>query len=259
MKRIAPIPTFIFATMLLLVSQQSAALGSSAKPIGPPTTGLASQNTQTLNPGEATMTFVARYRQVTFEQLVAYALSGEKALVIFDGRVLFHIERSVESIITVGQGGAVVRTDLLPEKLDESKLVTVYGTTNGMINITVDGQLNRLPYVYHAIVRQSDRSDATATIRLTSTRRAITFTPRPVTRAARTPRPTAQRQVVPTRTLRPTNPPAPTSPPPDAGCPGLSYTCSQLTCAQAYACLRAGNGRLDSDHDGIPCESKCGG
>ncbi|MDL1924360.1 hypothetical protein FBQ95_17285 [Chloroflexi bacterium CFX3] len=40
-------------------------------------------------------------------------------------------------------------------------------------------------------------------------------------------------------------------------CPSLSYTCAQLTCAQAYACLAAGNTKLDRDRDGIPCESKC--
>jgi len=43
------------------------------------------------------------------------------------------------------------------------------------------------------------------------------------------------------------------------GCPGMSFTCSQLTCAQAYACLAAGNRGLDRDHDGVPCESVCPG
>lgn len=47
--------------------------------------------------------------------------------------------------------------------------------------------------------------------------------------------------------------------PPQVSCPSLSYTCSQLTCSQAYACLNAGNGRLDRDNDGIPCEAVCGG
>lgn len=42
-----------------------------------------------------------------------------------------------------------------------------------------------------------------------------------------------------------------------ASCPGSGYTCSQLTCAQAYACLAAGNTSLDRDGDGIPCESQC--
>lgn len=53
---------------------------------------------------------------------------------------------------------------------------------------------------------------------------------------------------------------APISLPPVAGgggCPSLSATCGQLTCDQAYACLAAGNGRLDRDNDGIPCESVC--
>jgi uncharacterized protein YraI len=40
-------------------------------------------------------------------------------------------------------------------------------------------------------------------------------------------------------------------------CPGFSYTCKQLTCEQARACLAAGNNALDRDGDGIPCESKC--
>lgn len=43
------------------------------------------------------------------------------------------------------------------------------------------------------------------------------------------------------------------------GCPNMSATCSQLTCDQARACLAAGNGRLDKDGDGKPCESQCGG
>lgn len=44
-----------------------------------------------------------------------------------------------------------------------------------------------------------------------------------------------------------------------ASCGGAN-TCSQMaSCEQAYACLNAGNGRLDRDKDGIPCESICGG
>jgi hypothetical protein len=51
----------------------------------------------------------------------------------------------------------------------------------------------------------------------------------------------------------------PISLPPQGGgsCPSLSATCSQLTCDQAYACLAAGNSRLDGDGDGVPCESIC--
>lgn len=56
---------------------------------------------------------------------------------------------------------------------------------------------------------------------------------------------------------QPTQPPAP--PPSGASCPGFGYTCSQLTCEQAYACLAAGNGKLDRDNDGKPCETQCGG
>lgn len=40
-------------------------------------------------------------------------------------------------------------------------------------------------------------------------------------------------------------------------CPGLALTCGQLTCDQAFACLAAGNNRLDSDGNGVPCESIC--
>lgn len=40
-------------------------------------------------------------------------------------------------------------------------------------------------------------------------------------------------------------------------CPSLTATCSELTCAQAYACLAAGNTSLDQDQDGIPCENIC--
>lgn len=42
-------------------------------------------------------------------------------------------------------------------------------------------------------------------------------------------------------------------------CPDITATCSHLTCAQAYACLAAGHGGLDRDHDGVPCESVCSG
>ena len=42
-------------------------------------------------------------------------------------------------------------------------------------------------------------------------------------------------------------------------CPNTGATCSVLTCDQAYACLRAGNGKLDRDKDGVPCESVCPG
>ena len=52
----------------------------------------------------------------------------------------------------------------------------------------------------------------------------------------------------------PSNPPASSD-----GCPGRSLTCASLTCAQAYACLRAGNRSLDRDRDGVPCESICPG
>lgn len=43
------------------------------------------------------------------------------------------------------------------------------------------------------------------------------------------------------------------------GCGGAT-TCGQMaSCEQAYACLNAGNGRLDRDNDGVPCESICPG
>lgn len=38
-------------------------------------------------------------------------------------------------------------------------------------------------------------------------------------------------------------------------CPSLALTCSQLfSCAEAVACLQAGNFSLDGDNDGFPCE-----
>ena len=92
------------------------------------------------------------------------------------------------------------------------------------------------------------------TVTPTNPRRAITFTPRPITRAAVTrppAQPTAQQQVAPTK------PPAPTKA--QAACPSTSYNCSQLICAQAYACLAAGARHLDRDGDGKPCEAQCGG
>ncbi|MBE0689705.1 MAG: excalibur calcium-binding domain-containing protein [Anaerolineae bacterium] len=51
----------------------------------------------------------------------------------------------------------------------------------------------------------------------------------------------------------------PSQPNQSSTCPSLDYTCPQLTCAQAYACLLAGNRGLDRDHDGVPCESVCPG
>jgi len=50
-----------------------------------------------------------------------------------------------------------------------------------------------------------------------------------------------------------------TSAPNAPQCPGFQFTCSQLTCEQAYACMNAGAGDLDRDKDGIPCEAVCGG
>lgn len=71
----------------------------------------------------------------------------------------------------------------------------------------------------------------------------------------------------PTFTPLPSSTPVPTTVPilistpvpqqPAAGCPDVHATCSQLTCAQAYACLAAGNTKLDADKDGMPCESIC--
>ncbi|MCL4248086.1 MAG: excalibur calcium-binding domain-containing protein [Anaerolineae bacterium] len=51
----------------------------------------------------------------------------------------------------------------------------------------------------------------------------------------------------------------PSQPNQSAGCPSTSFTCSQLTCDQAYACVAAGNRSLDRDRDGVPCESVCPG
>ncbi len=94
-----------------------------------------------------------------------------------------------------------------------------------------------------------------------STRRSVTLAP------TRTLGPT--RTVGPTRTRTPTRlpatplpsqgrPAATVAPPAGVACPGIRLTCTQLkTCAEAYACLRAGNSRLDADKDGIPCEALC--
>jgi hypothetical protein len=84
-------------------------------------------------------------------------------------------------------------------------------------------------------------------------------TPRPTAtlRSTSTPRPTSIATRVPTQRPRPTPRPTATRRPGSSGCPNLNYSCSQLTCSQARACLRAGNTSLDSDRDGIPCESKC--
>jgi uncharacterized protein YraI len=46
-----------------------------------------------------------------------------------------------------------------------------------------------------------------------------------------------------------------TTPVPGQVCPSLAFTCQQLfTCAEAQACLAAGNFSLDPDNNGIPCE-----
>lgn len=68
--------------------------------------------------------------------------------------------------------------------------------------------------------------------------------------------------VVKSQAVSTATPDTSTIPPPvssGASCPSLSATCSQLTCDQAYACLNAGNGKLDRDKDGVPCESVCPG
>ncbi len=53
-----------------------------------------------------------------------------------------------------------------------------------------------------------------------------------------------------------TTPGAPTATPGGVvSCPSLSFTCNQLfSCAEAQACLNAGNFSLDPDADGVPCE-----
>jgi len=45
------------------------------------------------------------------------------------------------------------------------------------------------------------------------------------------------------------------TPPAGAVCPSLAFTCLQLiSCAEAQACLAAGNFTLDPDNNGIPCQ-----
>jgi uncharacterized protein YraI len=41
-------------------------------------------------------------------------------------------------------------------------------------------------------------------------------------------------------------------------CPGFQFTCEELTCPQAYACLKQGDVQLDRNNDGIPCNKQCG-
>ena len=45
---------------------------------------------------------------------------------------------------------------------------------------------------------------------------------------------------------------------PSVFCPGSTFTCEELTCAEAYACLPFNPG-LDGDGDGVPCENVCPG
>jgi hypothetical protein len=62
----------------------------------------------------------------------------------------------------------------------------------------------------------------------------------------------AQGQVVvnPVSALAPTITSAPIN---TAVCPSLSFTCPQLRCTEAQACLALGNFALDTDSDGIAC------
>ncbi len=64
--------------------------------------------------------------------------------------------------------------------------------------------------------------------------------------------------------IQPTSPPISTPVPPPPSQRGVSCggatTCGQMSsCEQARACLAEGRTSLDRDHDGIPCESICGG
>ena len=58
--------------------------------------------------------------------------------------------------------------------------------------------------------------------------------------------------------IAPPQPPAFFTPIPPGGgviCPSLAFTCAQLvSCAEAQACLAAGNFTLDPNNNGIPCE-----
>lgn len=68
----------------------------------------------------------------------------------------------------------------------------------------------------------------------------------------------AQGNVVvnPTLFSTPVAPPGFVPPPVNAvTCPSLTFTCQQfLTCAEAQACLAAGNRSLDANSNGVPCE-----
>ncbi|MCU0512463.1 MAG: SH3 domain-containing protein [Anaerolineae bacterium] len=55
--------------------------------------------------------------------------------------------------------------------------------------------------------------------------------------------------------IAPTPGPGATTAAPPSVCPSTAFNCNQLfTCAEAQACLAAGNFNLDADADGIPCE-----
>lgn len=46
----------------------------------------------------------------------------------------------------------------------------------------------------------------------------------------------------------------------DQDCAGMYKTCGEMaSCAEAQRALACGNGRLDRDNDGVPCESICPG
>ncbi|MCB9451215.1 MAG: SH3 domain-containing protein [Anaerolineaceae bacterium] len=66
--------------------------------------------------------------------------------------------------------------------------------------------------------------------------------------------PTTGQLVVNPVVFQPTAPPIAT-PGSGVACPSTAFTCQQLfSCAEAQACLAAGNFSLDPDADGIPCE-----
>jgi hypothetical protein len=90
----------------------------------------------------------------------------------------------------------------------------------------------------------------TPTLTFTAT---VTPTPTLTSPPSATPKPTLTLTL--TLTLTPSETPSPF---PTVACPGLNYTCEELTCLEAEACLAAGNTSLDANHDGIPCQSKCG-
>lgn len=178
----------------------------------------------------ATKTFTRQYKPAAFAQLKRLAISGTPHNVTFSG-ITGQLLDGQTAWVKIAGGFVRVHSDL-PFGAQTGNKIVVYASVNGMIDLVIGGQPARIPNIEHAIIVNTGKLASLSAVEPTG--------------------------IPPTKT--PTPLPIPTVPPPQgAVCPNTSYTCSQLTCEQAYACLAAGVSRLDRDHDGIPCESVCGG